>query len=112
MRGMDRRTGKVLEGLAHLHQSLSDILGTPVGSRVMRRDYGSDLPSLLGAPMTPALLVEVTAAAAIAIRRWEPRFRLTRVILAPAAPGHLVVDLIGVYRPDGQEVTIDGVVVA
>lgn len=109
---MDRSTGKALEGLAHLRQSLSDILGTPIGSRVMEREYGSDLPSLIGAPMGPALLVEVTAAAALAIRRWEKRFRLTRVRLAPAEPGHLVMDLIGIYRPNGQEITLDGVVVS
>lgn len=111
MRGMDRHTGKVVEGLAHLRQSLTDILSTPIGSRVMRRDYGSRLPELLAAPMEPGLLVEITAASAAAIRKWEPRYRLTRVILAAQGPGHLTVDLVGVYRPDGREIVMDGLVI-
>ncbi len=40
MKGMDAKTGKVLEGLEHLKQSIIDILTTPVSSRIMRRDYG------------------------------------------------------------------------
>lgn len=46
MLGTDANTGKALEGMAHLRQSIRDILGTPLGSRVMRRDYGSELPAL------------------------------------------------------------------
>ncbi len=39
MRGMNANTGKELEGIEHLKQSIIDILTTPIGSRVMRRDY-------------------------------------------------------------------------
>jgi phage baseplate assembly protein W len=38
MRGMSRFTGRSLGGDAHLRQSVADILATPLGSRVMRRD--------------------------------------------------------------------------
>lgn len=38
--GMSRHTGAALDGADHLAQSVADILGTPIGSRVMRRDYG------------------------------------------------------------------------
>ena len=48
MTGMDRETGKSLSGIEHLRQSIRDILTTPIGSRVMRRDYGSRLFELLG----------------------------------------------------------------
>lgn len=111
MRGLDRQSGGVVEGLAHLRQSLIDILSTPIGSRVMRRDYGSRLFELLGAPMEPGLLVDVTAAVAVAVRRWEPRFRLTRVALVASRAGGLTLDLVGVYRPDGREVVMDGLVI-
>lgn len=47
MNGVNCRTGKRLSGVAHLRQSVSDILNTPVGSRVLVRDYGSDLFELL-----------------------------------------------------------------
>ena len=37
---MNRNTGKAITGVAHLTQSVADILLTPIGSRVMRRGYG------------------------------------------------------------------------
>ncbi|HGJ5879100.1 MAG TPA: baseplate assembly protein, partial [Arsenophonus nasoniae] len=39
--GMNRQTGRFISENAHIAQSVQDILLTPVGSRVMRRDYGS-----------------------------------------------------------------------
>lgn len=50
MNGVNCRTGKRLSGAVHLRQSVSDILNTPVGSRVLVRDYGSDLFELLDSP--------------------------------------------------------------
>lgn len=41
--GMNRETGKALTGIEHIQQSIRDILVTPIGSRVMRRKYGSAL---------------------------------------------------------------------
>ena len=35
--GMSRHSGMAIEDLDHIRQSVSDILQTPVGSRVMRR---------------------------------------------------------------------------
>ena len=52
MRGMDRNTGRALEGIAHLRQSIRDILTTPIGSRVMRWEYGSRLFRLVDAPLS------------------------------------------------------------
>lgn len=96
MRGMDARTGKPLADTAHLAQSVADILGTPLGSRVMRRDYGSLLPELIDQPFNPTTQVRLYAAVAIALQRWEPRLRLRRVQIAPAAePGVFTVDLEG-----------------
>ena len=79
---MDRTTGKALGGNAHLAQSIGDILSTPIGSRVMRRDYGSLLAELIDQPLNAATRVLIYAASAIAIRRWEPRLRVLRVALA------------------------------
>jgi phage baseplate assembly protein W len=41
MQGMDRNTGKPLVGMAHLRQSIQDILTTTVGERLICRDYGA-----------------------------------------------------------------------
>lgn len=95
MIGMSRKTGTALDGTAHLAQSIGDILSTPVGSRVMRRDYGSDLPDLIDRPLNGETLIDVYAATAGALARWEPRLRLTRVSLADAVAGHLTLVLEG-----------------
>lgn len=81
MIGVDGQTGTALAGDAHLAQSIGDILATPLGSRVMRRDYGSLLFELVDRPINGAIRMLMHAATAIALRRWEPRLRLTRVIL-------------------------------
>lgn len=99
MIGMDRETGQQLSGLAHLGQSIGDILSTPIGSRVMRRDYGSTLFELFDQPMNALGKLRAIAAVADAIRRWEPRIRLTRVqVSGPEqgfAAGGFAVDLAG-----------------
>lgn len=109
MRGTDSTTGKPLEGLAHLRQSIRDILTTPIGTRVMRREYGSRLFELVDTPVTPENQIEYIAATAEALDRWEPRISLTRVSLAVDVPGEVVIDLEGIYLPDGKPVTMDGI---
>lgn len=111
MNGTDSNTGKPLDGLAHLQQSIKDILTTPIGSRVMRRDYGSRLPRLVDAPMNRATLIDLYAATAEALLTWEPRFSVQQVVAVSAAPGRVELQVTGEYLPDGQQVTIDGIVV-
>ncbi len=108
---MDARTGKVLNGVAHLQQSVQDILSTPIGTRVMRRDYGSDVPSIIDQPMTPGTLIDLFAAVAIALNKWEPEFKLSQVIPVSFEPGKAVFDLPGIWLPEGKEIILEGVVV-
>lgn len=87
----------------HTQQSIETILTTPVGSRVMRRDFGSELIDLIDRKMTQRTVLEVYAAAAVAIARWEPRFRLERAaIVDAAASGRIGLALYGVYFPRGH----------
>ena len=72
---MNRHTGQALTGAAHLRQSVADIITTPIGSRVMRRTYGSLVPALLDQPLNKTLQMRVAAAAASALMRWEPRLQ-------------------------------------
>lgn len=111
MEGMNALTGKRLGGVSHLRQSIQDILTTPIGSRVMRRDYGSRIPRLIDAPINTFILMDIYAATAEALVKWEPRFRLEQVQAVSAEPGRLELVLFGEYLPDGKPVTIDGVVV-
>lgn len=111
MDGINATTGKRLGGLQHLRQSISDILRTPIGSRVMRREYGSRLFQLIDAPMNRSTLLDLYAATGEALDRWEPRFRLESVQAVSASPGRIELDLTGEYLPDGQTITLDGIVV-
>nr|DAI00024.1 MAG TPA: baseplate wedge subunit [Caudoviricetes sp.] len=85
MKGMCAKTGKVLEGLAHLEQSVTDILSTPVGSRLERRSYGSDIPELIDQPDTPSTRIRIFSAAAHALSLWEPRLRITSIQMVSLA---------------------------
>lgn len=107
--GMNRSTGAALSGIDHLRQSITDILTTPLGSRVMRRDYGSRLFRLLDQPLNQATLVQLYAATVEALSRWEPRLRVTAVRAADtdAVSGKFSLTIEGNYR--GQTVTLDGI---
>ena len=109
MDGIHAATGKTLGGIDHLRQSIRDILTTPIGSRVMRRDYGSRLFELIDAPMNRSTLLNIYAATAEALATWEPRFKLQSVVASSASPGVVVLDMTGEYLPDGQVVTLDGI---
>jgi len=110
VRGMNNLSGTGLDGLNHLFQSIRDILTTPLGSRVMRREYGSTLFQLIDRPMAPDLLIEIYAAVADALAKWEPRFRLSYVKATYVKAGRLTIDVRGLYIPDGREITLEGVV--
>lgn len=93
--GLNAATGRPIADLEHIRQSIADILATPVGTRAMRRSYGSLLPELIDQPMHGATLLRLVAATYHALLQWEPRVRITRARFAPDAtqPGRIVVDL-------------------
>lgn len=82
--GLNMTTGRAVTDHDHLVQSITKILTTPIGSRVMRREFGSLLPELLDHPLNDSTVVLLYAASATALVRQEPRLRLTRVQLQPS----------------------------
>lgn len=42
--GISAIAGAVMTDWDHVQQSIRKILSTPIGSRVMRRNFGSDIP--------------------------------------------------------------------
>ncbi|MGQ3289040.1 MAG: GPW/gp25 family protein [Sphingopyxis sp.] len=111
MQGMDASNGRPLSGIGHLRQSVRDILTTRIGTRVMRRDYGSALPELVDRPMNRATLLAIYAATIGALAKWEPRISVDAVRATDAAPGAVTLLITGKYLPDGSPVTLDGIVV-
>ncbi|WMT17005.1 GPW/gp25 family protein [Serratia fonticola] len=91
--GMSRDTGTELTDLDHIRQSVRDILITPIGSRVMRREYGSLLSALIDQPQNAAVKLQVMAACYVAILKWEPRINLTAITFESHFNGQMVVDI-------------------
>ncbi|WP_265015221.1 GPW/gp25 family protein [Wolbachia endosymbiont (group B) of Camptogramma bilineatum] len=111
MKGMDAKTGKELEGIEHLKQSIIDILTTPINSRIMRRDYGSRLFELVDKPINRDLTLEIYASTAEALGKFEKRFKLEKVKVEGVKEGKVTFDLEGLYLPMGRKIRFDGVVV-
>ncbi|AMR77303.1 GPW/gp25 family protein [Cupriavidus nantongensis] len=95
MSGMHASTGRALSGVAHIEQSVADIITTPIGTRVERRDYGSNVPFLIDQPNNGATAVRVYAATVAALWRWEPRVRVARLNLTRDMDGSAALTLDG-----------------
>ncbi len=96
---MDRNTGGRLTAMQHLQQSIATILATPIGSRVMRREFGSLVPALIDKPLNADTQTRVFAASASALMRWEPRLRIDKMELQRDAerPGRAHLHITGSY---------------
>jgi phage baseplate assembly protein W len=104
MIGMNASTGKLLEGIEHLRQSVQDILATPLGTRIGRRWYGSHIPELLDQPLNDRTRLALVAAGALALMRQEPRIRATRITVETGEiVGSAVLRIVG-KRLDGPRV--------
>ncbi|ENM6576158.1 GPW/gp25 family protein [Vibrio fluvialis] len=109
MDGMNNQTGAKLGGIDHLKQSIRDILTTPLGSRIMRRSYGSRLFQLIDNPTNAETVAEIIAASAEALNTWEPRLSVSRIVVTSASPGTVVLAITGKYKPNGQVITLEGI---
>lgn len=103
--GMNRNTGLAISDSEHIGQSMRDILLTPVGSRVMRREYGSLLSALIDMPQNPALRLQIMVACYSAIQKWEPRIRLTSISFERGDTGEMYVDITGMRTDTGVSVS-------
>lgn len=73
VKGMSRQSGLSIDQSNHILQSVRDILTTPIGSRVMRRDYGSLIPFLIDSPLNAYFIMQLRASVIHALMRWEKR---------------------------------------
>lgn len=109
MQGMNAQTGEALSGIEHLKQSIHDILSTPVGTRVMRRSYGSRLMYLLDGPMNTMLIAEIQMAVVEALNNYEPRIKTTRVIVEGTESGQVNLTIEGYYIPDSRVIRLENI---
>ncbi len=104
--GMSRETGAAVSDLDHIRQSVRDILLTPVGSRVIRRSYGSLLSALIDQPQNAALRLQIMSACYMAILQWEPRLKLTGIRYESAFDGGMVVEITGSRTDTAQDFSL------
>ncbi|ADQ92404.1 baseplate assembly protein [Salmonella enterica] len=103
--GMSRNDGQALADTDHLRQSVRDILLTPQGSRIARREYGSLLSALIDQPQNPALRLQIMSAVYVALNRWEPRLTLDSITINGNFDGSMVVELTG-HSNNGAPVSL------
>lgn len=94
--GMSRHTGSTIGRAEHIKQSIVDILSTPIGSRIHRREYGSYVFDLIDRAANPAGRLQLLSAAVDAITRWEPRVLIENISLDVTMDGK--VELSYEYR--------------
>jgi len=92
MQGISRVTGNPLSGDEHLQQSIADILTTPIGSRVMRREYGFDF-SVIASPQSQSTIMKLYVSVVRSLLKWEPRITITRLQTNRDAGGKLTLDI-------------------
>lgn len=90
---ISKDNGKIISYINQIRQSISDILTTPIGSRVMRRDYGSLLPELIDRPIDDVLILQCYSAIYSAILMWENRVIIEAISIGQVRQGTLEVRL-------------------
>lgn len=71
--------------ITNIEESIRIILGTKLGERVYRPDFGSRLDELVFAPMNTETLLLIRLYVEEALVRWEPRILLDRIAVEVAA---------------------------
>ena len=103
---MSCNTGRDLSELDHIKQSIVDILTTPIGTRLMRRDYGSILPDLMAQPMNDVLILKIYSAIYTALLKWESRITINQIVINHIGHGNLTIDLDTVYLITDQSINL------
>jgi len=110
MAGMCRRTGRLLTGWDEIKQSITMILTTAIGSRILRRAFGSGVPDILDRPMNEMTMVDTYVAVVEALeprivngRQYgEPRFALTYIVPQGDGSSKVSFGLSGIEFPRGH----------
>lgn len=103
---MSRYTGAEIAELEHIRESLEDIATTPIGSRVMRRNYGTLLFNLIDQPISEALYLRIYSTLYAAYVRWENRIEISQIQVVELNKGQLILDIVGFLKSSGSEVNM------
>lgn len=68
-----------VDGVTDINQSLQILLGTQLGERILRSDFGCNLTPLLFENITVTLLTKIKGILKLAILKYEPRIDLINI---------------------------------
>lgn len=113
--GTDRNTGRLISGVPYLWQRLSDVIATPIGSLVGRRDFGSRLFEMLDRNVDSGFYMDTYIRLAEAINNKAnglDDFRLSTMRVDQPALGQVEIYINGQLLVDGQaqDVELEGIV--
>ncbi|OZN25346.1 baseplate assembly protein W [Actinobacillus seminis] len=104
---MNKQNGTaIISEEEHIKQSVSDILLTQIGTRIQRRDYGSNIPKLIDRPINGALMLQIAACAVVALNCWEPRIYI-RQFKPRFIEGKICANIIMIRTDTHQEINYD-----
>ena len=103
---MSRYNESVLTEIEHMKQSLADIATTPIGSRLMRRDYGTLLANLIDQPISEVLYLKIYSTLHTAYVRWQDRIDISEMNVADINNGQLILDIVGFLKTNGNEINM------
>lgn len=103
---MSRYNGSELTEFEHILQSLEDIATTPMGSRVMRKEYGTVLADLIDQPISEVLYLKIYSTLYSAYVRWEDRIDISQIRVAELKNQKMILDIIGFLKSNGNEVNM------
>ncbi|TOK32764.1 hypothetical protein CGI16_23220 [Vibrio parahaemolyticus] len=110
--GTNRETGAEMGGIPYLRQRLYDVINTPLGSLVGRRDFGSRFYELVDRNVDARFHMEAYIRLAEAINNpmnGLDDFNLSEMVVEREGPGHYSITISGTTT-DGQQVEMDGII--
>ncbi|MFX7294381.1 GPW/gp25 family protein [Acinetobacter baumannii] len=104
---MSRNSGSLITEIESIKQSIEDIVTTPLGSRIMRREYGSIVADLIDQPMSEVLKVKIYSAIYTPVSRWEKRISIENLKISDVFSNGLQLDLEAVHTLTGQSLNLN-----
>jgi phage baseplate assembly protein W len=102
--GLCARSGKLLSGWAYVEQYIEKVITTRIGTRVMRRHLGTDVPDAQDAPGSQTVILQVFRSIAEALEKYVPWYALREITLADAGrDGAYLFLLTGTYYPNAHK---------
>ena len=103
---MSRSVGSNMTEIPHIQQSIQDILTTPLGSRIMRRGYGSHMFRMIDQPFDTVIALQLKAAAVTALLQNEPRIEISKIDLQLISGGSYQIELDVLLKTSNTEASL------